>query len=199
MRADRLRAFAAGALIAMTAPLGGCVIYTIGTAASPTREISDTMFGVRLGPTTDEELRRGGWALADTKDGAQMYLLAAPDKTINDVEAQVIAHDGTPSVQYLRIRFAHTRFATYKELLAKMQAKYGPPQTSETTTHFDLFDPDPTTADAPLPPSFVVHRWTGSHADLVLVGGLEDPEVLISFMQYQVLLVPHGAAMTSGG
>lgn len=175
--------------------LSGCATYTLPTAPQTLHDIPESMYGVGPGPTSLDTLRHGGWVLADAKENTQVFLLASPAPDVNTVEAQVVlGQDGRPIIQFLRQRYTKTRSAAYDEVVHTMVHTYGQPQASMEVNHFPLFEPDASAAESPLPPSFVVSRWEGKRADLLLVAGVDDPGVLASYMQYQLLLVPHGAA-----
>jgi hypothetical protein len=178
--------------------LFGCATYTLPTAPQTQHDIPELMYGLGPGPTSMDTLRRGGWVLADTKENTQIFVLATPAPGVNDVEAQVVlGKDGSPFVQFLRQRYQQTRSAAYDEVVHTMVSSYGQPQASSEVVHFALFEQDAVTAETPRPPGFIVHRWEGRRADLLLVAGVDDPGVLASYMQYQLLLVPHGAAQPS--
>jgi hypothetical protein len=173
----------------------GCATYTLPTSPQTLHDIPELLYGLGPGPTSLEVLRRGGWVLADTKENAQVFVLASPAPGVNDVEAQVTSgKDGSPVVQFLRQRYQQTRSAAYDEVVHSLVVAYGQPQVSSEVTHFALFEQDAVTGENPRPPGFIVHRWEGKSADMLLVAGIDDPGVLASFMQYQLLLVPHGAA-----
>jgi hypothetical protein len=173
--------------------LPGCASYVLRTADGPAHDVPDKMYGLGPGVTSRDALKKSGWALSDSREASEMYVLGAPVQGVQDVEAQVTTGaDGARSVQFIRLRYARTRLATYRELIQKLLSSYGAPQSSMEVSHFDLFEQDPN-SDAPRPPSFVVHRWRGRSTELVLAAGLEATENLAENMQYQLFLMPADA------
>lgn len=176
--------------VALVAFLCGCATFVQKTVPGYAHDVPDRMHGLSPGPTTRDELRKSGWAFAETHDGAEIYVLGAPVPGVGDVEAQVTGGNSNErTVQFLRLKYSRTRLATYKELLGKLLATYGQPQSSQEVRQFELFEPDPS-SDAPRPPSFIVHRWKGPKAQVVLAAGLEAPENLLANMQYQLFFMP---------
>jgi hypothetical protein len=154
------------------------------------------MYKVGPGVTTRDALRHAGWAFAESKENVETWILAAPEEGVDTAEAVVTSRpDGGRDVRFIRLRFARTRLATYKELLQKLEKAYGPPQTSGEVPHFDLFELDPG-SDAPRPRNFIVHRWKGDSNELVLAGGLEASENLAESMQYELFLLSADAILS---
>jgi hypothetical protein len=154
------------------------------------------MYKVGPGATTRDALRHSGWAFADSTDNLETWILASPESGVETAEAVVAARpDGSRDVRFVRLRFARTRLATYKEMVHKLVKAYGPPQQSGEVSHFQLFEMDQG-SDAPRPRSFIVDRWKGDSVALVLVGGLEAAENLAESMQYQLFLLPSDAVIS---
>lgn len=164
--------------------------YTVRTVPGRAKSLPEEFHGASPGPVTTETLKKNGWALAESREGMLTYIRGGtPDLGASEVETIAREQsDGSVSVDVVRMRYAQTRLATYKSLLQTLIDRHGAPQSSVVQPSFDAFVLDPR-SDRPRPPRVVVHRWSGTRADLVLVAGLEDAENLASAMDYQVLLL----------
>lgn len=167
----------------------GCIGFTLRTAPGPAREVPATLYGAGPGEVALSELVAAGWTLAEESRDEQVFILATPTGGVREAEARVRMTRLPPVVEYVRLRYSMGRLSTYERLLEDLIARHGRPQRSEEVHEFELFALDPH-SERPRPARFVVHRWQGAEADLVLVGGLEVIGNLQAAMDYQLLLVP---------
>lgn len=170
----------------------GCTamgVYTLRTTKAPARDLPDAAYGLSLGESTQHALVEQGWVLAEQQARGALWVSAVSDAAVRDVEASTRdLGDSRVSVELIRTYFQSTRWTTYERLLKSLVAAHGQPQSSVQSNHFEHFSPG-SDLHRVRPSRFVVHTWEAEGRKLVLVGGIEAMENMLSAMEYQLLLI----------